>query len=228
MQASYPTEAPPCMRAPANFCYAGRRAHSFVITKRILRLDGLVGGERLGFALVVDRLDAEEILVTFLQALHRAVGGVRRGAAHRHPLPRLLVHLLHQVFFDRQAAVVLWRPPVELTAVLGDAVHFQWSHGGAGPSQEDQFNKLFVLAVNVGGGELVALLVLPRARLHNEVGFVGLVSDGDVAGGRHFDSHQGPHRFGRWLAGHVDVKFDSAAHLGRSCCHVRPVDPGLH
>ena len=59
---------------------------------------------------------------------------------------------------------------------------------------------------------------------HRSQGWVGQ----NVAGGRHFDSHQGPHRFGRWLAGHVDVKFDSAAHLGRSCCHVRPVDPGLH
>ncbi len=166
--------------------------------------------------------------MSLLQPLHRAVGGVGRGATHRHPFPRLLVHLLHQVLFDRHAAVVLRRPPVELTAVLRHGVHLERPHGRAGPTQEDQLDKLLVLAVDVGGGQLVALGVLPCAVLYEEAGRVGLVGDGDVACGGHLHAHQGPDRVRGGFAGDGHVEFDAAAHLGGLRGHVGPVDPGLH
>ena len=199
------------------------------ITKWILCFDCFVGGERLRLALVIDGLDPEEVLVPLLQPLDRAAGRLRRGPAHRHPLPRLLVHLLDEVLLDREAAVVLGGPPGQLTAVLGDPVDFEGPHGRPRPAEEHELDELLVFAVDVGGGDLVAGAVLARAAGHGELCVVLGVLNGDVVRRGDLGAHEGPHGVGAGLAGDVDVQLDSAAHFGGfDAVNVGPVDPGLH
>ena len=167
--------------------------------------------------------------MTGLEALDRAVGRLGWGAADRHPLARLLVHLLDEVLLDGEAAVVLWRPPGQLAAVLSHAVDLKRAHGRPGPAQEDQFHKLLVLAVDVGGGDLIAGAVAPRARLDSQFGVVLGVDDRDVVLGGHLGAHQRPRRFGTRLTDDVNVEGNAAADLGRldAALNVRPVDSRL-
>ena len=138
--------------------------------------------------------------MVLLQTLHGAVSHISRGLADRQPFLRGHVHLLDDIFPDGDSAVVLRSPPVELAGVLGGAVDLQGSEGHPRSAEEDHLDKLCILAVFVGSGDLVLLRVLALALLNGELGVERRVLNLNVVTRLDFLVEEGPHGFRLRLA----------------------------
>uniref|UniRef100_A0A915KJE6 Uncharacterized protein n=1 Tax=Romanomermis culicivorax TaxID=13658 RepID=A0A915KJE6_ROMCU len=68
-------------------------------------------GQRIRFALFIDRFNPKLVLMTGLQILGHVIG--TRYSTARYPTAGRLVHLLHFVVFDGHAAVVVGRLPFQ-------------------------------------------------------------------------------------------------------------------
>ncbi len=199
-----------------------------MLTIRVFSLDGRVGFERLRFALVVDRLHPELVLVTFLKASNVTLGLIGLGMGHGDPTSGVLVHLLDDVARDGLSAVVFGRVPVQVAARGRDIAYFKRTHGLRRRPQEHELDPLHVFAVLVGRHDLVLASLFAGAADYCEFRVVWNVVDFDVVFSSDFNAVEIPFDVGGGFAFNVDVQVDVSANFDGCRVKVCAVDDWPH
>lgn len=134
-----------------------RLSRSVGLAVRILGGDGLKGGQRRRFALLVDSAYPEVVVVSFLQMVDPHAG--TNGFSARYPASSLGVLLLHSVVRNLAASIVFGLAPLQREGVLGDVVRFERPFWGTGHVHDGNLDRGRVSSVDVLGGDLVSAAV---------------------------------------------------------------------